>query len=45
MFSGSSVEEGEYVVLLNLVIVLLLFISQDIKSYIHYHYHYIIYKI
>ena len=49
MFSDSSVEEGEYVVLLNLVIVLLLFISQDIKSYIHYHYHYhyhyIIYKI
>ena len=47
MFSGSSVEEGEYVVLLNLVVVLLLFISQNIKSHIYYHYHYhsIIYKI
>ena len=47
MLSGSSVEEGEYVVLLHLVVVLLLFISQNIKSYIYYHYHYhsIIYKI
>ena len=36
MLSGSSVEEGEYVVLLHLVVVLLLFISQNIKSYIYY---------
>ena len=36
MLSGSSVEEGEYVVLLHLVVVLLLFISQCIKSYIYY---------
>ena len=40
MLSGSSVEEGEYVVLLHLVVVVLLFISQCIKSYIYYYYHY-----
>ena len=45
MLSGSSVEEGEYVVLLHLVVVVLLFISQNIKSYIYYHFHYIIYNI
>ena len=39
MLSGSSVEEGEYVVLLHLVVVVLLFISQNIKSYINYCYH------
>ena len=41
MLAGSSVEEGEYVVLLHLVVVLL-FISQNIKSYINYCSHYII---
>ena len=40
MLSGSSVEEGEYVVLLHLVVVVLLFISQNIKSHIYYHFHY-----